>query len=164
VPDVVVLSTGGRWVSLARESKKTRVVVYAYPRMERPDEEPAPGWDAIPGARGSTPQSCGFRDLHDAFGDLGVRVFGLSTQHGAFQREDKERLALPFELLSDAHLFFAKAPLRLPTFVFAGETLLTRLALVLRGGKIEKVFYPVFLPDENAREVLTWLRATILHP
>jgi peroxiredoxin len=30
---------------------------------------------------------------------------------------------------------------------------------VLRDGRIEHVFYPVFPPDTHAAEVLAWLRA-----
>jgi hypothetical protein len=48
---------------------------------------------------------------------------------------------------------------RLPTFETSGLTLLKRLTLVIDGGLIEHVFYPVFPPDQNAGEVLTWLAA-----
>ena len=115
------------------------------------------GWDAIPGARGCTPQSCAFRDRHREFQALGVGVFGLSTQTTEDQREAAERLQLPMELLSDARLAFARA-LDLPTFEFEGMVLIKRLTLVALDGRITKVFYPVFPPDANAREVLAWLR------
>jgi peroxiredoxin len=36
-------------------------------------------------------------------------------------------------------------------------TLYKRLTLVAERGKINKAFYPVFPPDRNAAEVLTWL-------
>ena len=156
VPAIELLSTRGRRVSLAEASRGSRVVVYVYPRTGRPGEALFPGWDAIPGARGCTPQSCGFRDRHDAFRKLGVEVFGLSTQDTDYQREMAGRLHLPFEVLSDAGLELTRA-LRLPTFEIEGLTLLKRLALVLRGGRIEKVFYPVFPPDENAANVVRWL-------
>ena len=61
------------------------------------------GWDEIPGARGCTPQSCGFRDHFAELKALGVaNVFGLSTQDTDYQREAAERLHLPFPILSDA--------------------------------------------------------------
>jgi peroxiredoxin (alkyl hydroperoxide reductase subunit C) len=47
--------------------------------------------------------------------------------------------------------------LRLPTFEFDGLTLYKRMALVVEGCAIAKVFYPVFPPDQNAAEVLAWL-------
>lgn len=114
----------------------------------------------IPGARGCTPQSCGFRDHHAELQAADARVFGLSAQDTAYQREAAERLHLPFALLSDAELAFGRA-LNLPTFQAAGQTLLRRVTLIVRDGAIEHVFYPVFPPDRNAGEVLNWLRA---HP
>jgi peroxiredoxin len=117
-----------------------------------------PGWDQIPGARGCTPQSCGFRDHFAELKALGVsRVFGLSTQDTGYQREAAERLHLPFPILSDAELSFALS-LHLPMFMTARMTLLARMALVIEDGVIVKVFYPVFPPDKNAEEVIAWLR------
>jgi peroxiredoxin len=130
--------------------------VYCYPRMGRPDEEMPQDWDEIPGARGCTPQSCAFRDHHAELRSLGARVFGLSAQGTEYQREAAQRLRLPFELLSDEELAFAKA-LGLPVFGAEGITLFKRLTLVVNDGRIEKVFYPVFPPNENAKEVIEWL-------
>jgi hypothetical protein len=114
------------------------------------------GWDAIPGARGCTPQSCGFRDHYANLTRFGVRVFGLSTQTTDYQREAVERLHLPFDVLSDERLLFTSA-LRLPTFVVEGHVMVKRLTLILAFGVIEKVFYPVFPPANNATEVVDWL-------
>lgn len=158
VPTVPLHSTGGDLVDLA--SLPGRTVVYAYPRTGRPDEEPLPGWDQIPGARGCTPESCAFRDHHAELAALRARVFGLSTQTTEYQREAVERLRLPFPLLSDEELSLVRA-LRLPTFEAASMTLIKRLTMILNDGRIEKVFYPVFPPDRNAEEVIGWLEA---HP
>jgi len=158
VPPIALPSTRGREVVLADESQQARVVVYAYPRTGEPDKDLPPGWDAIPGARGCTPQSCGFRDVHAEFARLGAAVYGLSTQTTEYQREMAGRLHLPFEVLSDAGLRFQRA-LKLPTFEVVGMTLLKRITLVLFRGEVEHVFYPVFPPDQNARQVLDWLRA-----
>jgi len=160
VPPIALRSTRDRDVVLAKESHARRLVVYAYPRTGEPDKDTPPGWDAIPGARGCTPQSCGFRDVHGEFARIGAAVYGLSTQTTAYQREMAERLHLPFEVLSDADLRFASA-LRLPTFEVAGMKLLKRLTLVLYRGEVEHVFYPVFPPDQSARQVLDWLRAKV---
>jgi peroxiredoxin len=112
----------------------------------------------VPGARGCTPQTCAFRDLHKDLTAAGAaRVFGLSAQDTAFQREAAERLHLPFPLLSDETLALASA-LQLPTMQVAGMTLLKRLALVIDDARIAKVFYPVFPPDQNAADVLAWLQ------
>lgn len=112
LPSVPLRATNGQVVDLARLSGRT--VVYCYPRTGRPDEPAPDGWDAIPGARGCTPQSCAFRDHYAELHGLGAEVFGLSTQDTAYQREAVERLQLPFPVLSDAELRFAHA-LRLPT-------------------------------------------------
>ena len=156
LPSVQLPSTGGRLVDLA--ALRGRTVVYAYPRTGRPDQQIPKGWDQIPGARGCTPESCGFRDRYGAFGRLGAAVFGLSTQSTEYQREAVDRLRLPFELLSDEALALARA-LRLPTFAVESMTLIKRLTLVVRDGRIEKVFYPIFPPDAHAAEVERWLAA-----
>lgn len=156
LPPLALRSTGGRVVDLAGLAGRT--VVYAYPRTGRPDEPSPTGWDAIPGARGCTPESCAFRDHYAELRALGAEVFGLSTQDTDYQREAVERLHLPFEILSDADLRFARA-LRLPTFTVDGMTLIKRLTLVVRDGRIEYVFYPVFPPDRHAEEVAAWLAA-----
>jgi peroxiredoxin len=157
LPSVPLAATDGSTVNLSVLSGRT--VIYVYPRTGRPDEDSPTGWDQIPGARGCTPQSCAFRDHHADLRALGARVFGLSTQDTAYQREAAERLHLPFPLLSDADLRFGRA-LRLPTFTVAslpGEALLQRVTLVLRDGRVEHVFYPVFPPDRNAVDVVAWL-------
>lgn len=132
-------------------------VIYVYPMTGQPGVSLPEGWDSIPGARGCTPQSCSFRDHHDEIAKLGAGVFGLSAQTTDYQREARDRLHLPFELLSDSTLQLVRA-LRLPTFTAGGMTLFKRLTLVTRDAKIEKVFYPVFPPDRNADDVLDWLR------
>jgi peroxiredoxin len=157
VPSVALPSTDGRSVTLASQGAE-RVVVYAYLRTGRPGvPELVPDWDRIPGARGCTPESCGFRDRHQEIAAMGAEVFGLSTQSTDDQREAVERLGLPFPLLSDAGLRLAGA-LGLPTFEVAGHRLLKRLTFVVRDGRIERVWYPVFPPDTHAAEVEDWLR------
>jgi peroxiredoxin len=160
-PEVSLSSTAGRLVSLAAEPADW-LVVYCYPRTGLPDRDPPGGleaWDSIPGARGCTPQACSYRDRHADLLRLGVRVFGVSTQDTAYQREAVDRLHLPYELLSDSRLELAHA-LRLPTFSVAGHTLLRRLTLIGRRGRIETCFYPVFPPDADAGNVLRYLSET----
>jgi len=156
VPDLTLPATSGGAVNLARLSSRT--VLYIYPRTGVPGADLPPGWDDIPGARGCTPQSCGFRDHFADLKGLGAsHLFGLSTQETDYQREAAQRLHLPFAVLSDAKLAFTRA-LNLPTFLVAGMTLLKRMALIIDDGSITKVFYPVFPPDKNAAEVVAWLR------
>ncbi len=152
---IALPSTDGGTVELA--SLTGRFVIYIYPMTGRPGVPLPDGWDAIPGARGCTPQSCNFRDHYKELNALGVDVFGLSTQDTEYQREVHDRLHLPFQLLSDNSLRL-KSALRLPTFRVQGVELYKRLTLIIEAGKIEKVFYPVFPPDKSAEEVLAWLK------
>lgn len=157
LPSVTLSATNGTLVDLSGLSG--RHVIYIYPMTGRPDQPLPEGWDGIPGARGCTPQSCAFRDHADELSELGVTgIYGLSTQDSDYQREAKERLHLPFELLSDDDLCLANA-LDLPRMDVAGKTLLKRMALVVDDAVIRHVFYPVFPPDRNAADVIAWLRA-----
>lgn len=156
LPDIELHSTANRVVNLSRLTQDPTVLFF-YPRTGRPDELAPEGWDEIPGARGCTPQSCGYRDLAAEFWALGFQVFGVSTQTTDFQQELVERIRLPFEILSDSDFVLVDG-MKLPTFEFAGERLLKRMAWVCERGKIKKVFYPVFPPDQNAATVLTWIR------
>src|SRR5437870_2045567 len=152
LPSLRLVSTAGRSVDLSAARGKT--LVYCYPRTGRPGQPLPTGWDAIPGARGCTPQACAFRDYYGELQSLGIdALFGLSTQDTDYQRELVERLHLPFEVLSDTDLRFTRA-LRLPTFSVDGMTLIKRLTLVLHEGMIEHVFYPIFPPDKHADEVM----------
>jgi peroxiredoxin len=83
-------------------------------------------------------------------------VLGLSTQDPDSQREAAERLRLPCSLLSDERLELATA-LGLPTFTAVGMTLLRRLTMVLRDGRVEAVLHPVFPPDRSAADALELL-------
>jgi peroxiredoxin len=159
LPRVPLPATDGTTVALSDLLGLT--VVYAYPRTGQPGVALPEGWDAIPGARGCTPQSCSFRDHFAELRGLGVdHLFGLSTQDTAYQREAAERLHLPFPILSDEGLSLAKAA-RLPTFEVAGMTLLKRVTLVIRDGVVEHVFYPVFPPTRSAQDVVDWLRTRV---
>jgi peroxiredoxin len=155
LPDTVLPSTAGSNIALGE--MHGRWVIYIYPMTGRPGVPLPDGWDGIPGARGCTPQSCGFRDHYAELQSLSTSVFGLSTQPTDYQREARDRLHLPFELLSDPELEL-KTLLHLPTFTVAGMELYKRLTLIVEDGMIVKVFYPVFPSDRNADEVLEWLR------
>ena len=159
LPPIPLNATDGTSVRLD-DVGAPRTVLFAYPRTGRPGEDPPGGlaaWDSIPGARGCTPQACGYRDRHAEFEELGVRVFGLSTQDTAYQEEAASRLELPYPLLSDADLALTRS-LRLPTFETEGLILLRRLTLIIRDGRIEHVRYPVFPSDRDASDVIDWLR------
>lgn len=155
LPSIALAATDGTTVDLS--SLPGLAVIFVYPRTGIPGIDNPPGWDLIPGARGCTPQACSFRDHFAELKGLGVaHLFGLSTQETAYQCEVADRLHLPFAILSDGHFKLTEA-LRLPTFQTSGMRLLKRMALVIRDGIIEHVFYPVFPPDRNAGDVVAWL-------
>lgn len=160
MPPVALPGTDGRDHDLAAESAHRPVVLFGYPRTGIPGVEPPGGeqaWNAIPGARGCTPQCLAYAGATAELTRLDVTVYGLSRQDPAYQRAAVDRLGLPYPLLSDAGGQWT-AHLRLPTFEVAGESLLRRHTLVLHHGVIRYVRYPVFPPDEDAAAVLTWLR------
>jgi peroxiredoxin len=157
VPDLELPATGGGSVRLGALGAG-RTVIYVYPLTARPGTDLPEGWDAIPGARGCTPEACAFRDHHqDLLAAGAVAVYGLSSQDTDYQREVVDRLHLPFRMLSDPAHDLARA-LGLPTFEAGGRTLYKRLTLVIRDGLVEHAFYPVFPPDRHAEQVLSWLR------
>jgi peroxiredoxin len=155
LPSIALASTQGGSVDLSNISGL--VVIYCYPMTGQPGIPLPDGWDEIPGARGCTPQSCAFRDHYRELTDLGAQVFGMSTQSTEYQIEAKARLHLPFELLSDRDLSFAKA-IELPTFKIENQYLIKRVTTIAADGKIVKVFYPIFPPDRNVNDVINWLR------
>jgi len=156
LPAITLRSTRGRAVDLAK--LKGTTVVYIYPRTGRPDQEVPTGWNAIPGARGCTPQSCAFRDHADELARLGTLVAGLSAQPLNDQVEFAERNHIPYPVIADPERKLGAA-LRLPTFDVEGATLYKRITLVAEACAVAKVFYPVFPPDRNAAEVVAWLES-----
>jgi peroxiredoxin len=154
MPDIALPTTAGRSVSFARLAGRS--IVYCYPWTGRPGVANPPGWDDIPGAHGSTPQTEGFRDLHAGFQQVGAVVFGLSAQSTDYQGEMAARLGLPFEIVSD-EAFALQQVLALPTFEIGGVRYLKRLTLAIRDGRIERVYYPIAEPAAHAREVCAWL-------
>jgi peroxiredoxin len=144
-------ATDGTAVNLA--ALQGRSVVIVYPWTGRPGRPNPPDWDLIPGAHGSTPELEGFRDRHADFARSDLRLFGLSRQDTAYQRELVARLGLPFPILSDEAGAFGAA-LTLPTFATGGTTYLKRLTLLIADGRIERVFNPVIDAAGHAAEVL----------
>jgi peroxiredoxin len=156
LPSFSLPATDGREIDLS--TVPGWGVLYCYPMTGRPGVALPDGWDAIPGARGCTPQSCGFRDRFAELKALDVEIYGMSAQSTAYQQEAADRLHLPFPLLSDAGLRYTDL-LGLPTFEVDGSRLNKRVTLILQDGVIRKYFYPVFPPDRNIHEVLDWLSA-----
>lgn len=156
LPALSLPATDGSTVDIGAATASP-VVVYVYPGTGVPGRELPTGWDMAPGARGCTPQSCAFRDRHADLVDLGATVFGLSAQPIGEQEEFAVREHLPYPLANDSD-FMLEHEIGLPTFELGGRRYYRRLTFVAVGGQIEKVFYPVFPPQENAADVAAWLR------
>lgn len=157
LPDIELDTTYGQPIQLSK--LQGRHVIYIYPMTGQPNITLPDGWDSIPGARGCTPQSCSFRDHADELAILNTKIFGLSSQTTEYQLEAKNRLHLPFELLSDASLAL-KNSLKLPTFYVGNLELYKRLTMIVENNRIIKTFYPVFPPDKNVDDVIEWLETS----
>lgn len=155
LPSIQLTATNGEIIDF---SIMNCVVIYCYPMTGRPDIKLPDGWDQIPGARGCTSQSCAFKDHYNELQNLGADVYGLSNQPSEYQQEAKNRLHLPFELVSDNDNNFINA-LRIPTLQVEGINLSKRVTLIAKKGIITKVFYPVFPPDKNADQVIEYLHS-----
>jgi len=156
IPEIKLQSTSGDEIDLSKLIGLT--IIYVYPMTGQPNVALPQGWDEIPGARGCTPQSCSFRDNFSELKNLNIKnIFGLSSQTTKYQKEMSERLHLPYSILSDEKLIFTNA-LKLPTFKIDNMNLIKRITLILNNNKIIKYFYPVFPPDQNVNEVISWLK------
>jgi len=155
LPPLMLTSTSGAPVNLT--SIKNKLLIYVYPLTGRPEIALPEGWDEIPGARGCTPQACDFSNHHLELMHLNASVFGLSSQATDYQLELKQRLHLPFDLISD-NTFQLRKVLMLPVFKVGELLLYKRLTLIAENSVIKKVYYPVFPPNENASQVVDWLK------
>ena len=159
IPALVLSSSQGP-VDLAELSAE-RCVLYVYPRSGRPGVPSLPGWDAFPGARGCTPQSCAFRD-HSS--ELARARGSRSRAFGADARgPDRVRRAQPHAVPGDRRPRAARRPEPRPADVpdrrSHARTAASRSSRSSAG--VTKVFYPVFPPDQNAADVVAYLRATV---
>jgi peroxiredoxin len=155
LPAITLPSSDGARVRL--DQLPERSVVFIYPSIGGPgDESLLDDWTAVPGARGCTPEACGFRDELDQFEARGVAVFGLSCQAIDLQAQHVTGLRLSYPLLSDRELQLADA-LRLPTFSFHGQHYYRRLTLIMGHDVIKVALYPVFPPKQAASQALEHL-------
>ncbi|MCP3973832.1 MAG: redoxin family protein [bacterium] len=159
LPTMELAATTGGTIDVA-EVGAPWAVLYVYPMTGRPDRDLPADWEMIPGARGCTPQTCSFRDHQAELSDLGAEIYGISVQSTEYQAEMVERLHVEFPVLADPAMKLGRA-LDLPTMEAGGMTLYKRLTMIVRGGRVEHVMYPVFPPDRNAADVVEWLRNRI---
>lgn len=91
------------------------------------------------------------------FDSMRHRVVGVSSQSARSILSLASHEALPHVLLSDDRLELADE-MGLPTFEVDGVCHYERLTMIVREGRVEKVFYPVPDPAAHAAEVARWLR------
>ena len=151
---VLLKATNGELIDLS--ALKGTTVVFIYPMTGVPGVALPDGWDDIPGARGCTPQACSYRDNYPKLKAHLDNLFGLSVQSSAYQKELKDRVDLPYEILSDEK-FELTDSLKLPTFEANSLKLLKRLTLIIKDGVITKRHYPVFPSNKDVDWVLAQL-------
>ena len=84
-PTLALPSTDGSTFTLSA-ARGAPVVVYFYPKDNTP---------------GCTAEAAQFRDQHKAFAKLGATIVGISRDSMKSHLSFKQKMALPFELLSD---------------------------------------------------------------
>jgi peroxiredoxin len=156
IPDVSLRSTDGDLVNLAKSAGIA--VFFFYPYTGKPGHPDPTGWDEIPGAHGSTPQSLAFSGSYSAFTIMDVKVFGVSFQTTDWQKEFVERNKLGIPLLSDSNRLLSEA-LGLEVFKAGDESYLARRTIVANNSLITHDFYPIPHPEQNAAEVLKALQS-----
>ena len=148
---ILLAATNGSKIDLSKLTGTT--VVFIYPMTGVPGVALPDGWDDIPGARGCTPQACSYRDNYNELKKHVDNLFGLSVQSSEYQKELKERVELPYEILSDSDFKFANS-LKLPTFEANSMKLLKRLTMIIKDGVIMNKHYPVFPSNKDVNWVL----------
>ena len=112
-------------------------VLYVYPATGTPGRPTPDGWDAIPGARGCTPQSCAFRDHAGELAELGARVAGLSAQPLPSSRSSSpvaSTCRFPWSRTRDS----TAGRLGLAHVRVRRATLYKRITLVLEAGRVSE--------------------------
>lgn len=84
-PDFELESTGNKKFRLATLGKN--LVIYFYPKDDTP---------------GCTDESLQFRNLYAEFSKIGCEIIGISRDSIKSHEKFKEKLSLPFDLLSDS--------------------------------------------------------------
>ena len=157
LPDMPLPRTDGSAVSLAALGGRT--VVFAYPDDRKAGHRASRRLGRDPGRPRLHPAK--LRLPGSSRGAAGrrrrSRLRPVDPGYPSISARPRSGCTCRFPYLSDAALRLTTA-MQLPAMLVGGATLLKRMALIIDGGVITHVFYPVFPPDRNAAEVLEWLR------
>tara|TARA_Y100001970_G_C13944762_1_gene705040 strand:+ start:217 stop:783 length:567 start_codon:yes stop_codon:yes gene_type:complete len=156
IPDISLLTSNGDFIKVKR-NESFRIVFYCYPMTGRPDRNLPENWNNIPGASGCTIQNISFNNQYEELIKLNAIPIGITTQSIEDIKEMTERLKINYDILSDYKLEFTTL-LKLPTFKIYERIFIKRLTLVVSNNRINKVFYPIFPPNNHIKEVLEWLK------
>lgn len=135
-----------------------RMILFFFPMTGRPDRPLPKNWNNIPEAKGSTLLTCLFRDNYDKIINLNAVPIGISSQSIEDNKELINRLAVPFDILSDNKLDLKKS-LNLPIFKINEKKYLKRITLIVEKNIIKKVFYPIYSSEKHIEGILKWLKA-----
>ena len=134
----------GEIVDLAELVKKSRVVLYFYPKADTP---------------GCTKEACGFRDRAVDYKKAGVVVLGVSPDPIEKVKKFADKHQLNFPLLADAdHAICEQYGVWQEKSMYGRKYwgALRVTFVIAKGGKIEHVFEKV-KPAGHEAEVLAWL-------
>ena len=155
IPDISLPTQDNNLLKLNR-SDTFRLVIFCYPMTGHPERPLPDNWETIPGAKGCTSQNCSFRDNYDNLVNANSLPIGVSSQSINDIKEMTVRLKIPYDVVSDKELLFAKS-MKLPIFSIGKNNFLKRITVIAEKSVIKKVFYPIYSPQNHIDEVLGWL-------
>jgi peroxiredoxin Q/BCP len=141
VPDFSGLSDDGQSIHL-RDLADSWVVLYFYPKASSP---------------GCSIEAKQFEDLLPAFGALGAKVLGVSTDTEAAQAHFRQRCALSFPLLPDSDRSIARSFGVLRGLGGWLGMAARQTFLIAPGNRLAR-HWPLVNPNRHAQEVLQALK------
>ncbi len=156
LPDISLKNQQGNLLKIKR-SDTFRLILYFYSMTGNPNESLPKNWNKTPGAIGCTVETCSFRDNYEELIKLNALPIGISTQTIDYIKEMTDRLAIPYDVLSDSENILLNS-LKMPYFEIENKIYFKRLTLIVEKNIVKKVFYPIFPPNKHINEVLQWLK------
>ena len=156
LPDISLKNQQGNLLKIKR-SDTFRLILYFYPMTGNPNESLPKNWNQTPGAIGCTVETCSFRDNYEELIKLNALPIGISTQTIDYIKEMTDRLAIPYDVLSDSENILLNS-LKMPYFEIENKIYFKRSTLIVEKNIVKKVFYPIFPPNKHINEVLQWLK------
>lgn len=134
LPEFTMKNQDGETVS---SEEMNDALIYFYPKSGTP---------------GCTKEACSFRDRIGEFNDLGVDVYGVSTDSVEKQKQFHDEQDLEFDLLADP-----EGELSEKFGVLSKKGFPERTSFLIEDGEVVKVFRKVD-PVDHVNDVLNYLR------